>query len=249
MQRLRARIKPKRGFASLFHIGLNIVLPFLVFVLVRISFVPLAMGLVIAAHWRMFAVKPRYWPANVRANAVDIIVGLSFITFMAHAPSQAWQLVWAVSYGVWLVVIKPRSAPFWVMIQAMIGQLLGLMAIYITWGRAPLLWLVLVTWGLCYLAARHFLTSFDEPLTSMLAHIWGYFAAALTWVLGHWLLYYGVIAQPTVFLSVIGFGLAVLYYLEVNDRLSVLVRRQIVLIMTTVVLVLIIFSDWGDKAI
>jgi len=249
MQSLKARIKPKKGFANIFHVGLNIVLPFLVFILVRISFVPLAMGLVIAAKWRMFAVKPRYWPANVRANAIDIIVGLSFVTFMVHAPSQAWQFVWAIIYAVWLVVVKPRSAPLWVMIQAMAGQLLGLMAVYITWGRAPLAWLIIVTWGICYLAARHFLTCFDEPLTSMLSHIWGYFAAALTWVLGHWLLYYGVVAMPTLLLSIIGFGLAVLYYLEVNDRLSVLVRRQIVLIMTTIVLVLIIFSNFGDRGL
>lgn len=249
MKRLSSRIKPARGFAGLFHLGLNILLPLLLYILVSIKFVPLAMGLVIASKWRMFAVRPRYWLAHIRANAVDIIVGLSFVVFMANSPSRAWLAAWAVLYGVWLVVIKPRSTAFWVGIQATLGQLLGLMAVYISWGRAPLVGLVVVTWAICYLAARHFLSSFDEPLSSFLSHLWGYFGAALTWVLGHWLLYYGVVAQPTLYLSVIGFGLAMLYYLETNDRLSVLVRRQIVLIMTAVLLVLIIFSDWGDKAI
>jgi hypothetical protein len=249
MRRLRTRIKPKRGVANILHIGLNILLPVLAFMLVRITFVPLAIALVICSKWRMFAVKPRYWLANIRSNAIDIIVGVSLITFMAHAPSQAWQVVWAATYAAWLIFIKPRSTAFWVSIQAMAGQLLGLTAIYMTWGRAPLLSLVVVTWGVCYLAGRHFFSSYDEPLTALLSQLWGYFGAALTWVLGHWLLYYGAMAQPVLFLSVIGFGLAILYYLETNDRLSVLVRRQIILIMTAVIFVLIIFSDWGDKAI
>lgn len=249
MRRLRTRIKPKRGIANALHLGLNILLPVLSFVLVRMSFVTLAIALVICSKWRIFAVKPRYWFANVRSNAVDIIVGVSFISFMAHAPSQAWQLVWTALYAVWLIFLKPRSSPFWVSVQAMIGQLLGFMAVYITWGRAPLIGLVLVSWGICYVAARHFFTSYDEPLSALFSQIWGYFGAALTWVLGHWLLYYGVVAQPTLFLSVIGFGLAILYYLETNDRLSVLVRRQVVLIITAVILVLILFSGWGDRAI
>jgi hypothetical protein len=68
-------------------------------------------------------------------------------------------------------------------------------------------------------------------------------------VLGHWLLYYGFLAQPVLLLSLIGYGLATLYYLENNDKLSVLVRREIVLIMSAVIIVIILFSDWGDKAI
>jgi hypothetical protein len=249
MRRLRTRIKPKRGVAGVLHVGLNVLLMFLAYVLVRISFVQLAIALVLFSKWRMFAVKPRYWLANIRSNAVDIIAGLSFITFMANAPSQAWQITWAVTYGVWLLVIKPRSRQFWVCAQALIAQVLGLMAVYMTWGRAPLIGLVFASWFICYLCARHFFTAFDEALTSLLSHLWAYTAATLTWILGHWLLYYGVVAQPTLLLGVLGFGLGILYYLEHNDRLSVLVRRQIILVMSTVLLVLIVFSDWGDKAV
>jgi hypothetical protein len=68
-------------------------------------------------------------------------------------------------------------------------------------------------------------------------------------VLGHWLLYYGVVAQPTLLLCVIGYGLGVLYYLHDNDRLSNLVKREIILIITAVILVVVMFSEWGDKAI
>ncbi|MDQ3064841.1 MAG: hypothetical protein M3Q36_01055 [bacterium] len=249
MRRAVARIKPASGFSQFVHWLLVALLPILVYVFVRTSILPAAYAVVLLSKWRMFAVRPRHWPANIRANAIDIIVGLSFVVFMAQAPSLAWQIVWVVSYEIWLIIIKPRSATFWTSIQACLGQFLGLSALYLLWGGSNLLILVLATWAVCYLAARHYYSSFDEPLTSMLSHIWGYIAAALTWVLGHWLLYHGPLAQPVVFLTIIGVGLATLYYLENNDRLSNLVRREILLVMSAVVVVVILFSDWGDRAI
>lgn len=249
MRRAVAKMKPASGFSKLVHWSLVAIMPLLVFVFVRWSILPLAYLVVLLSKWRMFAVRPRHWPANVRANAIDILVGLSLVVFMAQAPSYAWQLVWLAAYEVWLVVIKPRSSVFWTTLQAGLGQFVSLAALYIVWGRAPLVLLVMATWGICYLAARHFLMSYDEPLTSMLSHIWGYMAAALTWVLGHFLLYYGFLAQPVLILSILGYGVASLYYLENNDRLSVLVRREVLLIMSAVIIVIILFSDWGDRAV
>ncbi len=244
------RLKPANGFSTIVHVLLVAVLPLLVFILVRLEVAPLAYAVVLASKWRMLAVRPRHWPANIRANAIDIIVGLSFVSFIAGAPSQqSWQLVWAIGYGVWLTLIKPRSSTFWSAVQAGIGQLLGLASIFILWGHSSLLVLVVATWVVCYLAARHFLSSFDEPLSSMISHTWGFFGGALAWVLGHWLLYYGFISQPMLILSVLGFGIATLYYLENNDRLSTLVRREVLLVMSAIIVVVLLFSSWGDKAL
>jgi len=244
-----ARIKPSKGFSNIFHILLVALLPLIVFVLVRLSFVPLAYVIVLLSKWRMLAVRPRHWPANIRANAVDIIVGLSIVSFIAEAPSQAWQLVWALVYGVWLVLIKPRSSTFWNAMQAGAGLLFGLSSVYTLWGRSSLLMLVIATWLICYLSARHFLGSFDEPLSSLISHTWGFFGGALTWVLGHWLLYYGFVSQPMLILSVLGAGLAALYYLDTSDRLSTFVKRELLLVMSAVLIVIILFSSWGDKAV
>lgn len=244
-----ARIKPSRGFSNIFHVLLVAILPVIVFVLVRVSFVPIAYTIVLLSKWRMLAVRPRHWPANVRANAVDIIVSLSFVTFIAQSPSQAWQVAWAFSYGVWLTLIKPRSTMFWCSMQAGAGLIMGLSAMYILWSQSSLLTLVIASWGICYLAARHFLSSFDEPLVPLISHTWGYFGAALTWILGHWLLFYRFVSQPMLILSVMGVGLAALYYLENNDRLSIFVRREILLIMSAVIIVVILFSSWGDRAV
>ncbi len=249
MRALAAKIKPKGGFANLIHIGLLLLLPLVLFVLIRIQFVPLAVAVVLLGKWRMLAVRARYWFAHLRANAVDIIVGLSIIVFMDHAPSASWQLVWAAVYGIWLVVIKPGSSTLKVSLQALIGQLFGLMALFIFWGDAPLIGLVGIVWFVCYFSARHFFMSFDEPYASLLAHIWGYFGASLMWVLGHWLLFYGVLAQPTLLLTIIGYGAAAIYYLDQTERLSALWRRQFIFIMMAVVTVVLVFSDWGDKVV
>jgi hypothetical protein len=123
------------------------------------------------------------------------------------------------------------------------------MAIYLAWTNGPLYGLTLLTGLMCYFAARHFFDSFDEPYARLLSYTWGYFGAALGWLLAHWLIYYRFIAQPTLLLSTIGYGLAVLYYLDHSDRLSKTVRRQFVFVMIAIVLVVLTFSDWGDKVV
>lgn len=243
------KLRPKRGFAYIFHIGLNALLPVLVYILVRIDFAILAAALIVLSKWRMFVVRVRYWPAIFRANAVDIMVGLSIVVFMMSTNIGMWQVIWAIVYAIWLIVLKPGSSMLKVSIQAGIGQLAALMALFLMSGEMPLYVLVVGTWAVCYLSARHFFTSFDEPYTQLYSHAWGYFAAALVWVLGHWLLFYNVLAQPTLLLTVIGYGLASLYYLDHNDRLSPVWRRQFVLMMLAIIAIVLTFSDWGDKAI
>ncbi len=246
---IAGKIKPTKGYAHAFHIFLSALMPALVFVLIRINFVQLAVLVVLITKWRMFAVRPRFWPAIVRANAVDIIVGLSTIVFMTHTNAASIQLLWTISYIIWQVAIKPGRSTLSVASQALIGQTYGLMALFLAWPASPLILLILGVWGICYLAARHFLSSFEEPYTSLYAHVWGYFSATIAWLCGHWLLFYGVVAQPTLLLTVLGFGLGGLYYLQETDRLSIPLRRQIVFIMTAVVIVVLVFSDWGDKAL
>jgi hypothetical protein len=230
MRPLLRKIKPVNGISSLLHMALVLVLPAFVFILVRQNFVQLALLVVILSKWRMFAVRPRFWAANVRANAVDLMVTLL--------------------YAVWLLFVKPRSTLLFTTAQAFIGQAYALTALYLVWGSdGPSFGITLLTGLICYLAARHFLDAFDEPYARLLSYVWGYFGAALAWVLCHWLLFYRVVAQPTLLLSALGYGLAVLYYLDHHERLSVGLRRQVVFIMIAVVLVVLAFSDWGNKVV
>jgi len=241
MRPLLATIKPATGYSRLAHIGLNILLPLLVFVLVRITFLPLALTLILLSKWRMFAVRPRFWPANIRANAVDIIFSLSLLLFMVRGVSPGVQLFWAIIYIVWLVIIKPASSIALVSAQALLGLLFGLTALFVGWGGAALYILVPMTGVICYLSARHFFDSFDEPYARLLSYLWAYFGAGLIWVLSHWLLFYGFIAQPTLLLLAIGYGLAALYYLDHHDRVSKLVRTEITI--TTVVIIVAVVAS------
>lgn len=246
---IAGKIKPTKGYAHVFHIVLSAIMPVLVFVLVRINFVHLAVFVLLITKWRIFTVRPRFWPAIVRANAVDLIVGVSTVVFMTHSHTMPLQLLWAALYMVWQVGLKPGRSVLSIAAQALVGQTYGLMALFIAWPSAPLVGLVVGAWCICYLSARHFLTSFDEPYTTLYAHTWGYFAAALTWISVHWLLFYTVVAQPTLLLTVLGFGLGGLYYLQETDRLTILLRRQIVFIMVAVVTVVLLLSNWGEKTL
>jgi len=249
MRPLIAKIKPASGFSRVVYVVFNLLLPLFVFALVRTDFDQLALAIILLSKWRMFAVRPRFWPANIRANAVDIIVGVSMLLFMVHTDSQLLQLAFTALYIGWLVVLKPSSTPMMISVQALVGMLFGLMAIFVGWGDGPLYGLVLSTGLVCYLAARHFFDSFDEPYAKLLSYMWGYFGSALVWVLGHWLIYYGVVAAPVLLLLSIGFGLATLYYLDHHDRLSIGVRRQVVFIMVAVVVIVVIFSGWTNKIV
>jgi hypothetical protein len=247
--RLPSRIKPTKGFSHLFHVALLVMLPLLAYILVRIDFVGLAILLIFLSKWRMFAVRPRYWQANLVANGVDITVAVAMVLFMANTSVVWWQLFWATLYGLWLVVLKPRSDVLSVSAQAMLGQLLGLLVLYLKFGDSSLLLLVAGTWLITYLAARHFLTSFEEQHTALLAHSWAYFSASLAFILGHWLLYYGTIPQIIIILTTGGYGLAALYYLDASDRLSTLLERQLLIIMCAILLIVLILSDWTGTTV
>lgn len=254
MRLLAARIKPARGFAHILHIILLIALPLVTLALVRLQggqggFTDLALSLVLLSKWRMFAVRPRFWIAIIRANAVDIVIGISLVLFMASTTSGYFQILWAGLYAIWLIVIKPATGTLMVAMQALLAQLCGLVALFLVWPDAPLYGLIIIAGVVCYVAARHFFDNFDEPYAKLLSYLWAYFAAALAWLLGHWLLFYGIVAQPTLILSVVGYGLAVLYYLDHTNRLQVGLRRQFIFVLIAIITIILVFSDWGDKVV
>lgn len=225
------------------------VLPILLYVLVRLEFVAFAFIVVLLSKWRMLAVKMRHWPANIRSNAVDIFVGLSTVVFMSIASTQVLQLFWVIAYAAWLLFVKPKSTELWIGLQAMIAQTMTLIAIFLIWNEASETALTFAVWGVTYLCARHFLGAFDEAMARASAYVWAFFAASLTWLTAHWLLYYKVVSQPALIITVLGYGMASLYYLRHKDRLTPGVRRQFIFLMIAILLFILIFSDWSGDII
>lgn len=246
---LRDKFKPAKGFSHSIHVTLLALLPILAYILVRIDFVAVAILLIFISKWRMLAVRPRYWLTNIIANGVDIIVGVALVLFMSNTSVEWWQLFWAAVYMAWLIWLKPRSDVLSVSAQAFVGQLMGLAVLYLKFGAAPLATLVAGTWLVTYVAARHFLTSFEEAHTALMAHVWAFFSASLAFVLGHWLLFYGTIAQIIVFLTTIGYCIAALYYLDAHERLTPSLQRQMLAIMLAIILIVVALSDWTGSTV
>ncbi len=244
------KVKPKHGFAHIFHLGLVAIVPLLAYLFVRLDIYTIAIAVVLLGKWRMFAVNPRHWIAHIRTNAVDIIVSLSILSFMiASAESMITQLIWLALFEVWVLYLKPGTSTLLVGFQALVAVFAGVTSLFLTFETAPEMVYVIGAAIIAYFSARHFFNAFEETHGIQYSWLWTFFSACLVWILSHWLLFYGPVAQPAVFLSVIGYGLAGLYYLHEHDKLTLMVRRQIIFVVVAVVFVMVAFSNWGDGII
>jgi hypothetical protein len=189
----------------------------------------------------MISVKPRYWLPHIRTNAVDISVNLSILVFMIETSSFSWQLFWMFVYEFWILFIKPGDKVLPVSLQAILGQLAGLTAIFLAFPEAPLSVYMLLVGLVTYSSARHFFGSFDEPHAMIHSLIWAILSVNVMWVLGHWLVFAGFVAMPAIVLCSLGFGFAGLYYLRETDKLNPRLRKQIYTIMLTIMAILLLW--------
>ncbi|HMH70240.1 MAG TPA: hypothetical protein VK502_02480 [Candidatus Saccharimonadales bacterium] len=146
-----------------------------------------AFALVLLSKWRILAVRPRYWFANIQANSVDIIVSLSIIILLyAASGAVIAQYILTAAYIVWLLFIKPRSKRVFVTLQAGTATFLGvsaLMTVSYDWMASPV---VLLMWLIGYSAARHVLSNYDEAHISFYSLLWGFIVAEIGWLTYHW---------------------------------------------------------------
>lgn len=153
----------------------------------------LAIAAVLLSKWRAFAVRPRFWFANLIANMVDIIVGLSVVTLLYAASGSLWlQAVITVFFIVWLLFIKPRSKRSFVAAQAGVAVFVGITALSIISFSWDAFFFVAAMWLIGFCAARHVLGSYEEPLTNQYALIVGLTFAELGWAGYHWLFAYSL---------------------------------------------------------
>jgi len=246
---LVTRFRPGQGFAHFFHLGFIALVPLFVWFFVRLDLVAVAFIVLLLSKWRMFAVHPRHWIAHIRSNAVDVIAGLSFIIFITQSSSVWTQALWVLLYEVWLLFLKSGSSVTLVALQALVAQSLGVTSFFLAFEGADLAIYVLGFWLITYFSARHFFAVFDELHGSLIAAIWAFFASSLMWVLGHWLIFFGPIAQPALLITVLSFCLSGLYYLDKHNKLHATIKRQLIAMMMAIVFVIVVFSDWGDKAL
>lgn len=191
----------KRSFISeLVYTILNIALAVAVLLVVRYTdSIWFAVMLVLLSKWRIFAVRPRYWWANLRSNMVDIIVSISIVigmyTVNTSPLGEAQQLlllvVLTLLYIGWLLFIKPRSKRVYICIQAATAVFLGSAALFTISYNWPVSTVVILMWLIGYTAARHVLSSYDDETHSLfLSLAWGLVLAELAWISYHWAIAY-----------------------------------------------------------
>lgn len=201
----------KRSFISeLIYTILNIGLAVAILLIVRYTeSVWLAVLLVVISKWRVFAVRPRYWWANLRSNMVDFIVSISIVLHMytinTSTLSEPKQLILLVvvtlAYIGWLLFIKPRSKRIYVGLQAAIAIFLGSSALFTMAYNWPVSAVVAVMWLIGYSAARHILSSYDDETHALfLSLAWGLVLGEVAWVSYHWAIAYPLPIVPSLML-------------------------------------------------
>lgn len=206
-----------------FNIGLAVIL---LFIAQTINSPYPALALVLLSKWRVVAVRPRFWWANIQANLVDIIVGLGVVGLM-YLPATPFiaRVALAVFYAVWLVLIKPLSKRWQVALQDLVSVFIGvtaLLAISYDW---PTIFVVIGMFVIGYASCRHFLHTYEEDHIVQMSLLWGVIFAEFGWLAAHWTFTYRFsfapngIPQMTIILILLSFCAGKVYHSwRTNDK-------------------------------
>lgn len=175
--------------------------------------------LVVLSKWRIFAVRARYIFPNLKANLVDLIVGLSIvlITYALGSILTPAHFVLAAAYSIWLIFIKPGSSNFMVNLQALMAVFLGSTAVTLLFATINPALIVACEFIIGYAAARHIITGSDETRYRFLALSAALLTAEISLLLATWLIRYSfgptgiIIPQSAIILTLFHFALISLY--------------------------------------
>jgi hypothetical protein len=246
---LRAKATRTR-VSNAIYTGLNLFLPVAVLILVRLDPPYLAFALVILSKWRILALRPRFWWVNIKANLADIMVGISAVALIYLASSSfTIQVVLAVLYGLWLLVLKPRSSSHGVLLQAGVTQVVSLIALFNFSVLLPEPVVLLACWLIGYVAARHVVSNYEERYIELLASVWGLFMVELGWIMFRWTNVYNLglpikIPQIALIMLVIGFCAARMYDFSKTNRLTSGMLRGTIVFGAVLLAVILFFSSW-----
>jgi len=215
-------IKRRRTLLSeIVYIALNIGIAILLMIIIRTtgSFL-LAFAIVLLGKWRIFAVRPRFWFANIQANLVSIIVSISFVVLLYSASlgnassTQVFvvQSILVILDIIWLLFLKSQSKRIYIVAQAGIALFVGVTSIFYMSYNWIASVAVLLTWIVGFATAKHVLGSYDDESHSvLLSLIWGLVLAEIGWLAYHWTIAYHIpfvsnMLLPQVSIVVLCFG-------------------------------------------
>lgn len=221
----------RRSFLNeVIYVSLNVGLSIALMLIVRVTgLVWPALILVLLSKWRIFAVRPQFWFANIQANLVSLIVSISYVVFV-YAVGQlnigdtqilVLQLLLAALDACWLLFLKPKSKRKYIVFQAGVALFVGVTAVFSIsygWIATPV---VLLMWLIGYATAKHILSNYDdEDRVVLLSLSWGMILAEIGWIAYHWTIAYRLPFVPGIFIpqiSIIALCMSFLAYKIYNS--------------------------------
>ena len=184
----------RNALSSIIHVALNITLAVVSTALTIISGNWIfAVLLVLLSKWRIVAVRSRYWWLNIKANLVDLIVGISLALLVYMAGTTAlniWHVIFTFIYAIWLVFIKPQSSTRATEIQALMAIFFGSFAAsLIATATNPIVGSI-VCFIIGYGSTRHVLSQSDDHDYLFTTFIFGIVLAEIFWIFYHWTIAY-----------------------------------------------------------
>lgn len=253
--------KRKTLLSEISYYLLNVGLAVLLFFMSQTIQAPtIALILVVLSKWRVLAVRPRFWLANIQANMVDLIVGVSIVTLMyvpygglSAQQVTILQAALASAYAAWLVLIKPLSGQWHMLLQSAVAVGFGTMALFAVahdWWSAGV---VAGTFVIGYSATRHFLVTYEEKNSTLLSAIWGIVFAEVGLLAYYWTYSYAVpglpsvrIPQATIILLLLSFVAERAYrswHVHEHKVVSADVMPPLVLVTILVAIILLFFNS------
>ncbi|MDO4781228.1 MAG: hypothetical protein Q4A34_02465 [Candidatus Saccharibacteria bacterium] len=163
---------------------------------VFVQSLPLNSMLALLSKWRVLAVRPRYWLANIQSNMVDVIVGMSVAVLLyVTGGFIVLQLIIGVLYAVWLIGVKPLSKRQYMILQAGVAIGAGSLALFSIGYTLPNFVVVLFSMVLGYSTARHALQSYHEEQLVLLSMVWAVVFGEIGWLASQWTMAYALPGQ------------------------------------------------------
>ena len=187
-------VRKSRNIASsLVHVFLNILLGVGVVLITVLSGSPLiGIILVLVSKWRIFAVRSRYFFLNLKANLVDIIVGIS-VVLLAYSGGTSFSMndiILMIFYPIWLLFIKPLSSETANLVQSLIAVFLGISAATLMTVGVNSILLVVLAFLIGYAASRHVLIQSDDKDFTLTTLVCGLVFAEIAWLSNSWSIIY-----------------------------------------------------------
>lgn len=254
MELIKSAAKRTR-VSEMVYVALNILYAAMLLVLlVEFEGQPyLAYLLVILSKWRVLAVRPRFWAANIQTSLLDTILGLSVVTLLwQNMGNLTLQLIITAIFALWLVLLKPLSKRFWVIVQAGTTQFVALMALFNVAHNMHIVIVVALSWLIGFVVARHIINVFtDEYEDIFISTTWGIVIAELGWLTYYWTIAYTPLKIPQIAIiaSLLGYaGLMIYNYLYHHDDAKNLWRDMAAPTLFSVagILILLVFFNGFD---